>query len=627
MDYDTENSILDCLSRISQSINETSFQVNEDGELCTFGNNELKPLCNFVFRPLEKIMRIDSDGNETEYKYVFEGVLNNETQLKRVEILVSELENHKWLRKSWNVFCEVYPTEKRNYALIQEYIYQSARKIPTKIEYDTIGWHQIDNKWFFLHSEGTIGSTGRTIYTTNTRFKFKQDLHVTPKEAFLESLNMLDICSHKLSYSLLSYLLTSLITTPLLATEELAPNYLLWIVGRTGYGKTTFSTFFTKIYNTENVARPDAHKKQIILPGIKEHKDCVFVIDDYGTSKTKQNEYSVKNKIEDIIRNMTDRQFSSNKISDGMVLITGEEFLDTHYKNESSKKRLIRVKMDNLFNREDMRTYDEEKFKLYTKYKNQRFLPTTVVHYLEWLSNKLNLEFRSLYEKDFELLRTEFGEKFNSHGRHIDSFVHQINAFNFYMSYGKERGFITPEEFLERCAYAKQVFGELLEDQNKEVFDYRVELFLWALEELISTDKIVVEHNGERLNFNKKIYGTVVLEKGQEVLKLDWDSVYQLVCDHINETQDSHQFVGKTVLAKLLNEYNLICFNEGGTTTQFKNFNTKTQRSERCRVINFPISQIPDIMAVIEKKKQNNEFPSAKRSYSGPLKPKKRKKF
>ncbi|WP_240417384.1 hypothetical protein [Paenibacillus periandrae] len=604
-----EVSVVEILKSFSQIIEDTGFGINEKGELCKSENQKLKPLCNFIFRPVEIILKVNAKGTVEEYKYVFDGIFNNEKRLNRVDILATDLNDRKWIKNSWT-FCRVYSNERQNYSLIQEYIYQSSKNLPKRIEYGTIGWHRFENEWFFLHSGGIIGDIKNNISTTNTEFVFKQDDALSAKESFLESLNMLDICNHKLSYSLFSFLLTSIITTPLLDSKELAPNYLLWIVGQTGYGKTTFSTFFTNIFEKTNLARPDAHKTKTILPGIKEHKDCVFVIDDFGTSKTKQNEYSVINKIEDIIRNLTDRQVSSSNISDGMVLITGEKFLDTHNKNESSKKRIMRVKMDNLFNREDKRTYDAKKAERYEKYKDQRYLPTSITHYLQWLCEKLNSSFIADYKKDFEALRKELGEKYNAHGRYIDSFAHQNIAFNFYMSYGKEREFLTPEDFVNKCNYAKQIFGELLEDQDKTIFDPQVELFLQSLKELIHEEKIIVRFNESSLNFDRRVYGVVNMEKEQEVLKLDWDTVYSLVSEHVAKFQKGQELVGNKILAKLLDEYNLICFNENVTTTPFWNTNQRKLERERCRVINFKTSMIPDVMVAIpeNKKSANNIF-------------------
>jgi hypothetical protein len=603
--YDNEKnlSIEGWLEVLLQTIEGTEFGINENGVLCKYENQKLKPLCNFIFRPVEIILKVTEKGSVGEYKYVFDGIFDKERRLKRVEILASDLNDRKWIINSWT-FCEIYPNEKQNYSAIKEYVYQSAKKIPKRIEYDTIGWHRFENEWFFLHSGGIIGDIKKNISTANTEFVFKQDDTLSPEESFLESLRMLDICDHKLSYSLLSFLLTSLITTPLLDSKELSPNYLLWILGHTGYGKTTFSAFFTNIYEKANLTRPDAHKTKTILPGIEEHKDCVFIIDDFGTSKTKQNENSVIEKVEKIIRDSTDRRLSSGKNFEGMVLITGEKFLDEDTENKSSKNRIIRVKMDNLFNREDKKTYDATKTERYEKYKNQRFLPTSITYYLQWLCEKLNSNFIADYKKDFEVLRKELGEKYSGNGRYTDGFAHQIIAFNFYLSYGKERGFLTPVEYGEKYNYAKQVFGELFEDQNKTIFDSQVELFLQSLKQLILDGKIVVEFNESSLNFDRKVYGVVKREKEQEVLKLDWDTVYSLVSSYVGESLNGQRLTGNKKLAKLFNQYNLLCFNDSNTTTPFWNLNARKIERERCRVINFRTSMIPDIMEIISKNKK-----------------------
>ncbi|MFC4596866.1 hypothetical protein [Cohnella hongkongensis] len=589
--------IKEWMNSFSQMVENTGFVINEVGEFCRLGNQKQIPLSNFLFRPVEIIMKVSDSGIVEDYKYVFDGILKKEKILKPIAVLKSDLSKPNWIQE-WDVFCKIYGSKKQNYSLLLDYIYQSEKGIPKRIEYDTIGWHRLEDKWFFLHSGGVIGGTqNNNVSTSNTQFFFNKDDAISAKESFLGSLDMLDICDHKLSYSLLSFLLTSIIATPLLDSKELSPNYLLWIVGRTGYGKTTLSNLFTKIYKKDNAARPDAHKTKTILPGLEEHKDCVFVIDDYGTSKTKQNEYSVINKVEDIIRNLSDRHYSSSNLSNGMVLVTGESFLPPDEKYESSKKRIIRLKMDNLFNRNDQDTYDVQKAEKYDQFKDRRFLPTSIMHYIEWLSVKLNSTFIDDYKREFDALRKVIGDKYGAHGRYTDSFAHQIIAFNFYMTYGKEQGFLTNDDFVKKCSYANQIFGDLLEDQHKSIFDINVELFLDALKELILEKVFIVAINIEELNLDHRIYGVVKKEEELVVLKLHWASVYNLIAKHLEK---SHKLIGPKKLAKLLDENDLICFNdEGNNTTQYPAWFNGAKTLPR--VINFNGKMIPDIIKVIKK--------------------------
>lgn len=335
-------SVDECMN-LYKSILPEEFSVNDRGEFCLAQKNP-KAIANFLIIPLERVQKI-SDQGKTETSYTFIGILRNESILNKIEVSSTELHSPTWTKK-WEMghYCKIYDKIKSNYQAILDFLFEVDRDIPIWFEFDTIGWQNFNNEWFYLHSGGAIGNPGISVRTSNNRFLMKKDKELSSKDAFLGSLNMLEICDHKLTYSLLSYVLTSLIVTPLIHTKQLAPNYVFWIMGGTGYGKTTFSTFFTNIFETTNLARPDAHKTAVILPGLQEHKDCVFIIDDFGTSKTKQNEYTVINKVEDIIRKLTDRQHATEKgsISNGMVLFTGEKFMEQSEQNASSIRRTTR---------------------------------------------------------------------------------------------------------------------------------------------------------------------------------------------------------------------------------------------------------------------------------------------
>ncbi|MFE9273920.1 hypothetical protein ACQKLN_17160 [Paenibacillus glucanolyticus] len=598
--YEDGLSVEDCLRRFKAILPEGKYDVNDNGEFC-IGSKELKPIANFVVIPLEKIQKV-SDHRNSEITYKFIGIVNNEIVLNEIEVSGFELHTPKWIKK-WDLghFCKIYDRVKGNHQLIVDFLYEVEKSLPKHIEFDTIGWQNYNDDWFYLHSGGVIGKVVASVRTSSDRFFMKKDGKLTPKEAFLGSLDMLKICDPKLTYSLMSYVLTSIVTTPLLSTKNLTPNYVLWIVGGTGFGKTTFSTFFTNIFESTNLARPDSHKTSIILPGLQEHKDCVFIIDDFGTSKTKQNEYTVINKVEDIIRKLTDRQHITEKgsVSHGMVLFTGEKFIEQNQQNASSIRRTIRVKMDNILNPEEESTYDYKKTERFNYHKDKLFFPTSIGDYLEWLSEKLKSNFLNDYKRDFETLRQEIGSKYGSHGRYTDSFAHQIIAFNFFMAYGKERGFITPEQCVQNCNEAKKTFLDLLKDQSETIFDQDVELFLKGIKDAILSKKLVIGiSSSSMLDFDKNIYGIVTMEKEQEVLKLDWQIVYNLVSQHIVDSQTHrNSFIGLKKLARLLDEYRLICFNENGSTTPYKALNNG--QIERCRVINFRTDMIPEIMDAI----------------------------
>jgi len=132
-------------------------------------------------------------------------------------------------------------------------------------------------------------------------------------------------------------------------------------------------------------------------------------------------------------------------------------------------------------------------------------------------------------------------------------------------------------------------------------------MFLQALKEMIENKKFVIKFNRDFLNLKKKVYGVVNMEKKQLVLKLDWETVYEEVSDYIRK-QYKEQLIGPKILAKLFDEYNLICFNQNGTTTMFWDKGNK----KYCRVINFNVKKIPEIMQVLEKMRPAVYPPSGK---------------
>lgn len=592
----------DWINRFRWFYSEDKFRVNKHGELCQVLFNKELPLANFFIIPLELVKKVSKDTGDVEpYKYVFIGVVRGQQVLKRIEVLFSELHNSNWIKK-WSPFCELYGKKAVTYKVILDLLFDAQDQVKNWIEYDTIGWHYYSNKWFYLHGGGYIGEVNEDVRTKSNKFRLKIDEKLTEKEAFLGVMEITEVFDLKLSYSLLSFLLTAIVTTPLMQTKALSPNYLLWVMGGTGLGKTTITTFFTNIFTMENVARVDAHKTLELLPNIQEQKDCVFIIDDFGTSKTTQKEYTVINKVEDVIRELGDRTVLSydSGISKGMLLITGERFLDQSDKNESSIRRIIRVKMDNLFNQEK-KSFDPIRAKNYNKYKDTFFIPTSIKYYLEWLSGKLNSTFIEDYKKDFEKLRGELNKKSNA--RYTDGFAHQIIAYNFYMTYATERGFITPEECISNCNKAKKVFLELFDDQYKTIFEPNVELFLETLNELIKNDEIIISEESSHLDFDRNVYGTIKFEKQQKVLKLHWETIYTLISNRIRDSLDNRTiFIGNKKIAKLLDDSNLITFNEHNTTTQYKAKNNGNM--DYCRVINIKTEMIPEIMEVVDSKIQ-----------------------
>lgn len=584
------------------------FAVNANGDLCVKLENEKDiRLCNFFFKPVELIMTINEYGELSKYKYVFEGIIGSEQKLRKIEVLCAEIKSYKWIA-DWDSSCIIYGQERINYKLLRQLISQfEHRNIQQTIEYDSIGWQYYEGKWFYVCSDRVIGNVPFKVRTTSKGFTLKTEPNLDAKEAFIETMKILDICDPKVTYSLLGYLLTSIITTPLLKTKKLTPNYLLWLVGDTGTGKTAFSTFFTNIFERRNLLRPEAKKNSILYPGLEDHKDCVMIIDDFGTSKTRTTENRVLEKVEEIIRASTDRHLVENNKLLGMVLITGEKFFHPIPQNESTIKRIIRVKMDNLFNPELKNTYDENKSIKFKKYVDSNFISTNISFYLDWLCDKLNSNFENTYTKDFNLLRVDLADKIYAHGRYIDAFAHQITAFNFFLSYGSEKGFISAEESRQFKDKVEKAFSKLLEDQSTTIFESSIQLLFDSLGALIADHKIIVRENLKELDFDKHVCGLITM-KNERILKLHWEEAYSLVSTYIHQENKGRYLPGKNSIGKLLKEYDLIRYSGSSVTSQI--IIPGNMEKLNIRAVELKIEKIPQLSEAIDK--QLSEIPSFK---------------
>lgn len=555
---------LDLLNYFKRYYKDEEFDVNQYGEFSIIKNEEIVSVANFTLIPMELIKRVDKDGTIKPYKYIFTGLIfdgESMSKLPRIEVLYENLSKRKWLSEQYP-FCIFRIKETTGFKYILQFILKTQKNISVSLEYDNTGWHKLNDKWVYVHSDGVIGSNTRGS-SINTDSSLRVDHKLSPKEAFTESLNMLDICDRKLTHSLLCLTLTSILTTPLMK-EGLSPNFSMWIYGKSGLGKTTLSKLFTQTFQSNKIVHVYDYKKDIKKTVLS--RDCVSIFDDYGTAKTKQNEYRMDEKVEEIIRWVGDREVTSNYTvrPEGMSLFTGETFLNLNSKNASSIARVIRVEMDNLFNKKE-KNYDLRKVNKFDHFQSKPYLSTSIWHYLNWLSEKLNSHFLENYRQDFLKLKKEIKEI--AHERQIDSIVHLIVSYNFYLSYGREKEFITPEQFSDYSSTAKDILLELLEEQNIPAIDQSVELFMSTLEKLVIDGKISVSVKGIPYPPLTSPHGILDLE--EQTLSMTWQPVYEMAINEILATNDEIiDFISDKKLGKLLRGYKLIYRQENDRNTK-----------------------------------------------------------
>lgn len=587
----------DLIREFKSKYADKEFDINENGEFCIVKNKKLTPIANFSLIPFGTTTT--EDGNED--MFVFNAMIFDGQKIKvlsQKQVHYKDLATKKWLRNEiplgmFNM------NETKGYEFFRKFILRSLSKDLLDIfNVESSGWHCFDNKWVYIHSGGTIGTTDKNIRLANKESMLKIDKDIAAKEAFLESLKMLDILEPKLTQALLSLVLVSIITSPLIQ-NGLAPQFSMWIEGKSGMGKTSLTKMFTQIFENPKLVHVYDFKKDLNKTVM--NRDCVSIFDDYGVAKTKRTADSTNEKIEKLIRDIGDRDSSANFTvrPEGMVLFTGERFVTMPNADiTSTAGRVVRVQMDNLFDKKQVATYDPLKIERFNDYNESPFLSTSIADYLKWVSEKLGSHFIDNYRRDFEYNRCQYSAVADAHSRMKDSFAHLTVAFNFYLTYGLENEFITPEECALYCERARGVLEELLADQVVSPFDTNVEVFLAALEELIFQDKIIVKVKGIPFMEQGDVLGIVDLS--DKTMSLTWQPVYELVVNHIQVQHDRSDFISDIMLGKLLREAKLIYRSNERVTKPVTGLDG--------RAIQFNTDKLPKLVEAIIEKNKNRSF-------------------
>lgn len=598
-------SVQEIIKEFKSKYSDNEFDLNENGEFCIIKSKKLKAIANFSLIPKGTVK--NADGKTGSYLFtglIFDG--QKTTVLPEIEVLNKDISTKSWLSNQiplgmFNM------SETKGYQLFKKFILRSQNKeLMDVFDVERSGWHYAGEKWVYVHSGGTIGETDKNIRLKETESYLKIDDGITSKEAFLGSLDMLNICDPKLTHALFSLVLVSVITSPLIQ-NDVAPKFSMWIEGKSGMGKTSLSKMFTQIFESLKLVHVYDFKKDLNKNIM--NRDCVSIFDDYGTSKTKRVADLTNEKIEKLIRDIGDREPTSyfTVRPEGMVLFTGEKFITMGKADiASSAGRVVRVQMDNLFDKKQTSTYDPLKVERFNRLKEGSFLSTSMACYLKWMSEKLNSHFIESYRRDFEYYRNYYSTEPNVHSRQKDSFAHLTVSFNFYLAYGLEKGYITPEENAVYCEKAKIVFFELLKQQAVSPFDPDVQTFLDTLEDLIVQETITVSVKGIPYMEQDEVLGIVDLS--EKTLSLAWQPVYDMVLRHILVQTDSSYFISDIKLGKLLREANLIYRSNDRVTKPVTGLNV--------RAIQFNTDKFPALIDRIIEINKNRNFNSLLDEYA-----------
>lgn len=464
-----------------------------------------KRLSNFFIVPNSMIEVVDSHGNEVDIVYRFEVIVAKYRKSYMIELTSQEYFEYKWIkeipcdlllelpcRETYKELREFIDIMMPNSTSNADFLSNPASK---SCYYKDIGWHKINEKYYYIHSRGAIGEEGCADeigcsilkdYCINYDVDDTEDFE---RKAFEEMIDALKIGDFNSIIPIFSITLLSLIITPL-KHAGISPDLLLWIDAETSSGKTELALLFGSIFNRgRNNFQEDIKKNMMmaldkpkdVINKFYEHRDCVFILDDVNRSKGLKIRENMKENIGLLTRIIGNRPTSGEKPSQALAIITGE-FLD---EIKSSISRYFYIEMDNFFTNEkrseDLTYYQD----------NNIFLSNFIFFFIKWLAKKLNNGLVSNIKENIDRFRKRNVGRHKS--RVIDTLFFMLKSQTLLRDYAFEQNFWDEQEVYAWQEATDNVFDHWVRILDKLVED-EVILFMECLKEAIMSDQLLIEY-------------------------------------------------------------------------------------------------------------------------------------
>ena len=360
------------------------------------------PLCNFVAEVIEE-QAVD-DGEVVVRHFEISGKTDDGRSLPKIEVPTTQFNSMRWVVDQWGIKARLSAgygaTDK-----LREAIQINSADAQVTHTYAHTGWRNIDGKRRYLHA----GRSDVVVSLEPPLDRYALPINPTGVvEAVRCSLSLLEVAPLDVSVPLIAVIYLA----PL--CEILHPDFVVFLVGKTGSLKSTLAALFLSHYgsfvrtglsasweSTDNALE----RRLFIL------KDTVCVVDDFAPSADPIAQRKQVQKAQRIIRSMGNLSGRSrlranlsarrDYVPRGLMVSTGEDLppgqsiLARALIAEVEKERLDLTKL----------TLAQE---------NTERLPHAMAGYIEWLEPRMDE-----LENDLKIQWREHRTRFNRDGGHL----------------------------------------------------------------------------------------------------------------------------------------------------------------------------------------------------------------
>ncbi len=557
-----------------------------------------KLLCNFVAFIDEEIT-VD-DGLETHKILKIRGRHEQGYDLPSISVPERNFGSMNWITGMWNAKC-IIETGQSIRDNIRCCIQKISKNIKDKTIFSFTGWKKLNGKWIYLHSGGAIGVDNVEVALDGRLAKYK-----FPESSFLNSENLrkifddfINIAPKKIVLPLLAFVFL----TPLnefLRQAGYEPNFVYYLLGKTGCGKSTISALFLSFFgNFSGTELPMSFldTANAIVNKAFAIKDSLICIDDYKPSsrsdvnimdKTAQNLVRSYGERTGRQRLKADSTEMKQKYPRGNAILTGEQ---TPNIGESGTARMIisEIKSDDINFDKVSKAQENAKNSVYSGFMKA---------YIEWLQkvflNENEELFIEILGSDFEKYRNCFCKNL---GKTVHSRVPSMLAFlrigfNYFVEFcGLEK---------EEKSLWKKEFNDILKNLAKDhseisLTDKPTVKFISTLKDMITSGAVKFEEKDNLSSDDNDINKILIGYYDDEYYYFIPKIAYNQVC-RFYSGQGENFTTNLNALLKQLSEEGFIK-SEQGRNTITKRINHKV----RARFIHFYKDKFDNLGCMPEK--------------------------
>jgi hypothetical protein len=404
------------------------------------------PLCNFTARCCAEVL--EDDGHEERLRFELEATLAGRPP-KRFALTPRDFQAMSWPIDQLGMRAQVSPGRDTSTRLRDAIQTLSADRLEHRRVFTHTGWREVEpERWAYLHAGGAIDASG-LVSDVSVRLEAALARYALPAPptgaelvaAVRASMRMLEVAPLRT-------------TLPVFASIWRAalegPDYAVWIVGKTGSGKSEISALAAQHYGA------GMHRKA--LPGawsgtdnaIEETafriKDALFVVDDFKPTGDQHQDRALHAAADRVIRAAgngagrarlgQDRALVAAHAPRSLILSSGEDVPRGH----SLAARMIVLEHAKADMRWDVLTLCQADARagLYAR---------TMSAFLRWLAPQIAAA-RAGLEHELADLRASAAKL--DHGRTVDATANMLIGLRWFLRFAQACGALTADEARER---------------------------------------------------------------------------------------------------------------------------------------------------------------------------------